>query len=230
MGSLDLSAQQIPRRDRDWKPSAVYLSGETVGLLKSTSKDFKHFELNAKVDFDNLFLAVDYGSIRSILDGDNFVYESNGSFLRVGPQINFMPYNENWSNLFFGLVYARSWFEDQVVHSTPEGIWTEFNQPFENRNMTAGWAEANLGLSAHVIGPLYFGYVVRFRMAMQMSDPGMLRPYEVPGFGAARKASNFGFSYYITYRFGFRNKAVPKKPIKPKRLENTGPGNDEEDN
>ena len=217
-----LEAQQIPKRERDWVPSALYLSLDPVSYLSHLSGDDYHYEMRAKVDFDNFFMVFDYGSVASNLGASDFDYHSDGSFFRIGPQVNFMPYSASRSSLCFGVQYGHAQFEDKIDYFVPGETWNDASLRFQNNQVAASWFETTLGLSAQIVGPLYMGYTVRFRLGMSRSETDELTPYEIPGFGPARKASNFGFSYYITYRFGFRNKPVPSRPVRPKRLENTG--------
>ncbi len=212
---------ELPKRERDWKPSAFYLSYDVVQLINSAQSDRIDGELNGKIDFDQFFLAFDFGWSDRVITEANFDYRYSGQYYRVGPEINFMPYNKSWSSLFFGFKYSWSNLEDQILYFGNHDEWSPEIQNYRNEDISAWWLEANFGLSARIVGPLYMGYVVRFKMSRQISGAEVLNPFYLPGFGRADRSSNFGFSYYITYRFGLRDKPVPMRPEKAKRLENT---------
>ena len=212
---------ELPKREKDWVPSVVFLSYDMVSLVNSASSDRFQGELNAKIDFDEFYLAVDYGWSDRTISEAGFEYDHQGSYFRIGPEVNFMPYNKSRSQLFAGLKYAWSRFDDQIDYQTVSDDWSESNLSFSNRDIKAWWLEANFGLNVRIVGPFYMGYVVRFKFSRALADTDELVPYEIPGYGRADRSSTFGFSYYLTYRFGFRNKPVPQRPEKAKRLENT---------
>ncbi|WP_109832006.1 DUF6048 family protein [Reichenbachiella versicolor] len=207
------------KRARDWVPSKVFLSADLAGLLRLTTPGNVQTEFQGKVDFDSFFLTIDAGYLRTDLDrigdGSNFNYESNGLFYRVGPQVDFMPYNKDWSQLYFGFMYGWSRFEDKIQYQNTNSIYVSPNeQPIslDNERIKARWLEANFGLSAHIVGPLYMGYVLRFKFAPSVKGAGELYPWEIPGYGRADRTGRFGFNYHITYKLGFRNKKVPLRP------------------
>ncbi|UXP32895.1 DUF6048 family protein [Reichenbachiella agarivorans] len=212
-------AQVLEKREKDWKPSEIYLSADVVGLTRLLNGDVQN-EFQGKIDFDVFYLAADWGRSNLSSKGEGFDYSSKGSFFRVGPQVNFTPYNKNRSSIYFGLMYAHASFSDQIDYAGVDQQWNQTNLSYSNEDLRANWLEATMGLNAKIIGPLYMGYVLRFKMAKVLTGDGTLAPYEIPGFGAASKNSVFGFNYYITYRFGLRDKPIPIRPkIVKKRVE-----------
>jgi len=227
-----LSAQSL-KREKDWQPSLVFVSADFVGLANMISSGNTQAEFSAKIDFDQLFLAYDFGFENQNLTGSSdsgpFAYSSEGRFFRIGPQINFLPYNKDRSNIFFGLSYAHANLSDHIDYTATAENWDDAELEYSNINLKAQWFEASLGMSVRIFGPLFMGYTMRFKMAKSMDTPGELMPFSIPGFGEADKGSHFGFNYYITYRLGFRNKVMPEKPQGQKRLEKV-PTNDADSN
>jgi len=197
-------------------PSAVFLSADLVGLAQSVADGRSRFEFQAKVDADQFFLAFDFGFHKTRLENDDFVYNSKGSFFRIGPQVNFMPYNRHRSSIYFGISYARASFDDDINYFIPGVKWNDTNGSLSNDRVNSRWFEMNLGIMVNISGPLHMGYITRFQFAQSLSGFGKLLPFEVPGFGSADKSSNFTFNYYLTYKLNFRNKPTPKRPIKVK--------------
>jgi hypothetical protein len=228
--SLSSKGQELkePEIIPDWKPSMIFFSADLVGLTRLGSSNNLKSEFSAKMDFDRFFLAFDYGLHKTNFAGNNFDYSSNGSFFRIGPQIDFMRFNKGYSNLYFGVMFATSSFDDRIDYIQNGGFWDGENLSFANKQLKANWFELNLGISAKIIGPLYLGYTIRFKLAKSLSGEEELRAFEVPGFGTSGGGSTFGFNYYITYRFGMRKKEVPEKPKRAKRLESESNSKEDE--
>ncbi|MGL1885646.1 MAG: DUF6048 family protein [Reichenbachiella sp.] len=215
-----VSAQaQYEKREKDWKPSELFLSADVIGLTRLISNDLQG-EFQAKVDFDRFYLVGDLGLSKLSSTGDGFDYESEGNFFRVGPQINLMPYNRLRSNIYFGLMYGHAEFSDEIEYQKSAGNWPDANLSISNDKMKSNWFEMNLGLNARVYKNFYMGYVVRLKFAQNLSGAEVLYPYEIPGFGKGNSTTVFGFNYYITYRIPFRDKPIP---VKPKRIVEKNP-------
>lgn len=206
---------EYEKRKRDWKPSELFFAADVVGLARLISGDVQT-EFQTKIDFDQFYFALDMGVSNLNSSGDGFDYSSSGYFFRVGPQANLIPYNKNRSSIYFGLMYAQANFSDDISYNLQENAWGNQQLAMKNRDMTARWMEASMGIQARVYGPIYMGYVIRFKMAKTLSGDGTLQPYEIPGFGQSSKNTNFGFNYYIIYRLGFRKKEIPLRPKKVK--------------
>lgn len=199
---------------KDFKPSEVIFAADVIDLGKSLFTDETSLEFHAKIDFHHFYLAGEFGVDKINPIGTGFNYSSEGTFFRVGPQVNLMPYNRHRSSIFFGLMYARSSFKDQISYSQPDVGWGDEVIAHTNENLKARWFEANMGINVKVLEPLYLGYTMRFKFSQTLSGNGELQPFEIPGFGEADKSSQFGFNYYIIYKLRFRDKPIPKKPIR----------------
>ncbi|MEP2024678.1 MAG: DUF6048 family protein [Reichenbachiella sp.] len=205
------SAQEAKK---DFVPSEIIFASDVIGLGKTLFSDETKLEFHSKIDFHHYFLAGDFGVDKINLSGEGFDYHSEGTFFRIGPHINMMPYNKHRSSIFFGLMYARSSFNDRMDYSQSDSGWGGGQISYTNDNLKARWFEANMGINVKVVGPLYLGYTIRFKFSKSLSDTGELLPFEIPGFGQAAKGSQFGFNYYVIYKLRFRDKPVPKRPIK----------------
>ena len=211
LNSGNLIAQ---KSKRDFVPSEVIFATDVVGLGKTIFSDETKLEFHTKIDFDQFYLAGDFGYDKINPTGEGFDYHSKGTFFRVGPHINMMPYNKHRSSIFFGLMYARSSFNDQITYELADQGWGARTLNYSNDNLTARWFEANLGINVKILGPLYLGYTMRFKFSKSLSGNGALFPYEIPGYGKADKGGQFGFNYYVIYKLRFRDKPIPKRPLK----------------
>lgn len=199
---------------KDFKPSEVIFAVDAIRLGKTLFTDETKLEFHSKIDFHHYYLAGEFGVDKINSSGNGFSYNSEGSFFRIGPHVNMMPYNKHRSSIFFGLMYARSNFNDQIIYDADDSGWGAQSVTHANDNLTARWYEANVGINVKILGPLYLGYTVRFKFSKQLSGAGELQPFEIPGYGEANKGSRFGLNYYIIYKLRFRDKPIPKRPVK----------------
>ncbi|MCG8311489.1 MAG: DUF6048 family protein [Cytophagales bacterium] len=195
-------------------PSAIRIGGDpgTFGyMLFSEKRGF--IEAEADIDFDRLFIVANYGLSNYKLDEPTYVYENNGSYLRVGADINFMHQDQNLNVMFFGLRYATSSFNDKLDYDTQAIIqsqtgWPNTRETSRSDNGKATWYEMVTGLKIRIVKQLYMGFSLRFKLLMKTTQTNDLRPYYIPGFGKNINTSSFGFNYYISYRLPFRKKII----------------------
>lgn len=199
---------------KDFVPSEVIFAVDAFGLGKTIFTGETKLEFHSKVDFGQYYLAGEFGVDKINPTGEGFDYRSEGTFFRVGPHVNLMPYNKHRSSIFFGLMYARSNFKDQISYEQIDQGWGTQTLNYSNDNLSARWFEANLGINVKIAGPIYLGYTLRFKFSKSLSGNEELFPYEIPGFGKADKGGQFGFNYYVIYKLRFRDKPIPKRPVK----------------
>jgi hypothetical protein len=171
------------------------------------------FEAEADVDFERFFLVANYGISSYKLDEPTYLYENQGTYLRIGPDINFMHDDPNYNLMFFGLRYARSSFNDKLQYDTQaiiqsETTWPNTMQTTSNDNARANWYEMVTGLKIRIVKQLYMGFTMRFKLLMKTKQTAILKPYYIPGFGKNVSSTAFGFNYYISYRLPFRKKII----------------------
>lgn len=197
-----------------YAPSAIRLGGDpgTLGyMLFSEKRGF--FEAEADIDIDRFFVVANYGISSYKLDEPTYVYENNGTYFRIGADINFMDKDPNLNVVFFGLRYATSSFNDKLDYDTQAIIqsetgWPNTRESNSNDNAKANWYEMVAGLKIRVVKQLYMGFTLRFKTALTTKQIDNLRPYYIPGYGKNIDTSAFGFNYYISYRLPFRKKII----------------------
>lgn len=210
-----------------YAPSAVKVGGDpgTLGYMLFSEKR-GIFEAEADIDIDRFFIVANYGISTYKLDEPTYVYENNGTYFKIGPDINFMHEDPNLNIMFFGLRYASSSFNDRLDYDTHAVIqsetgWPNSRETSSNGNARASWYEMVTGLKIRVVKQLYMGFTMRYKLLMKTKQTEILKPYYIPGFGKNINASSFGFNYYISYRLPFRKKIIyideDKKVIKEKK-------------
>ncbi|MCK5468257.1 MAG: hypothetical protein KAI99_07110 [Cyclobacteriaceae bacterium] len=197
-----------------YAPTAVKLGVDpgTLGyMIFSEKRGF--FEVEGDIDIDRFFVVANYGLSNYKLSEETYVYENNGSYLRLGADINFMQRNPHLNVALFGLRYVASSFNDKLDYDTRAVIhsqtgWPNTRETISNPNAKANWYEMVTGLKIRVVKQLYMGFTLRFKFLMKIKGTKNLRPYYVPGFGKNINTSAFGFNYYISYRLPFRKKII----------------------
>src|SRR6185295_6503926 len=103
-------------------PTGIRLGTDVVSFIKSRSTDyFNGWEVNADVDFYRYYLTVDYGSWSRTEVLDNGDYKNNGTYFRVGVDVNFLLKDPDRNMFFIGFRYGHSAFNENlnVTHDTP---------------------------------------------------------------------------------------------------------------
>jgi hypothetical protein len=175
------------------------LSRIAVGLV---NPETRFTELNADLRFGRYYLSADVGRGRLERNTDMTAYQVNGTYLRVGPDINLIPGDEDGNTMFLGLRYGHSWYRERLNTVYEEATWGSF-PVVVNRNARSGWFEAVAGMKARVWNNLYLGYTLRLKFGLMAEDRNNFVSYEVPGFGVGGEGSNFSFNYHVFYRIPF---------------------------
>ncbi len=210
-------------------PTAIRLGADpgTLGyMIFSEKRGF--FEAEVDIDIDRFFIVADYGLSNYQLDEDTYTYTNEGSYLRLGADINFMNKDRHLNNAIFGLRYSTSSFNDRLDYDTRAVIqedtgWPSSIETVTNDNAKASWYEMVTGLKIRIVKQLYMGFTARFKFLLRVKETENLRPYYIPGYGKNVNTSAFGFNYYISYRLPFRKKIIytdDNKPIKNNKKKN----------
>lgn len=164
--------------------------------------DSRFMELNTDLRFGNYYLAADFGTGSQNRSTDSLQYNVSGSYFRIGPDVNFIPENEDRNSLFIGLRYGRSWYKETLDAVYEEDHWAPLPVAV-NRQSTGRWFEAVAGMKAMVWNNIYLGYTLRYKFGVKAQDRNNFTSYEVPGFGRVGSGNAFSFNYHILYRIPF---------------------------
>jgi len=198
-------------------PTSIRVGGEAASFGYSLFKDdFKSWEVEGDVDFYRYFLVFDWGYNSFFQASDQitygyFNYKSSGRYFRVGPDINFIRNERTKNVLALGLRYGQSNFKESADYSTYNAVenettWPEDTLSYSEGNITGRWMEMNASLKARIFKNLYLGLTIRYKILPGGSKEGTFQTYYLPGFGKIINKNNWGLSYYISYRFPFREK------------------------
>jgi hypothetical protein len=146
---------------------------------------------------------------------DNFHYQANGVYGRLGTDFNILRYQnlQDEDLVFVGLRYGYSRFNQQAEDVKYSNFWGDYTTSIPKRNMNAHWGEFVFGMKGEIFKNFFLGWSLRVKfMVSETKDPHM-SPYIVPGFGKTNVDIPMDFSYGIYYRIPlWRTKKMPKAP------------------
>lgn len=187
-----------------WKPSALRLGLDASRLVgQVVAPDKRFYEANADLGFGNYFLVADFGTGSHLRKEEEFNYELEGNYFRLGADINFIPDNKDNNVLFIGVRYARSFYNEKLNSAFVSPVFGAFPVDYD-RPATARWFEGVAGMKARVWGGLFLGYTIRYKLGLKTRNTGSFASYEVPGFGRVGDGNTFAFNYHVFYRIPFK--------------------------
>lgn len=192
--------------------------GTDVFALGTTffGEDRERYELNTDLAIHKYFLVADFGVDNIDLTEETFDYSNDGYYFRVGADVNFMPTDEDNNVIFFGVRYARSYFNDKLAWNG-EGQFPLYDVPLitsSNSKLRGRWFELAVGMKVNIWKELFVGYTVHYKFARNLEGEGVLTPYEMPGYGVYESEKRVGFSYQVFWRIPFRkNPLIPVEEI-----------------
>jgi len=193
-------------------PSGLRVGTDIIKLGESAFVDDKTgFEFQADIDFHKFFLVADYGFSDTKEREELFNYANKGSYARIGLDYNTLFRSKEYNVLFFGARYAKSRFDDAVSFVVDDGVWGTQEVIYTNNNVDATWFEVVGGLKVAVWKQLFLGYIVRFKLGLDIKQTGTSESFTVPGFGRTDNNSNIGMNVYVYYRLAWRKKPIPPK-------------------
>jgi hypothetical protein len=197
-----------------WLPSSVRVGADPGTFFYAIFSEKRNFfEVEADVDINRFFLVANYGTSDYLLDEPTYRYANQGSYMRLGIDINLLQQDTRDNVLFFGLRYAASSFDNQLDYNTRQVIqsetgWPDSRETVAINGMNARWYEMVTGLKIRIVRQLLLGFfTVRYKVGKSTSSSQGLRPYYIPGFGKNIGTAGFGLNYYVSYRLPFRKKS-----------------------
>jgi Domain of unknown function (DUF6048) len=197
-------------KSRQYIPSGIRLGVDLLGpVLGAIDNRKTSYELTLETDISHFNFIMEMGYQEFAEKNDNIDYAMNGSYLRLGPEINFLKSNKQLSSFTFGLRYAWSSFNEKLVGTVTEVNWGDVPVNFDIQNNKSQWVEMTTGVKVRLWKGLFSGYTLRFRFIRTGSVPDVpFEPYFVPGYGLADQINTWGFNYYVLYRFQWSKKPI----------------------
>jgi len=144
------------------------------------------------------------GYVKMETSAEGGLHTGEGGFFRVGLDINGLKkHPERLNALLVGIRVGtglQNYDLTGVAMNSP--YWNgEKKMDFMNQFRADCWGEVVAGCQVQVWEGLQMGWFVRLKILFtrKVSDDGVM-PYYIPGFGY-RDETNWGFNYYIGYKF-----------------------------
>lgn len=128
-----------------------------------------------------------------------YSYENKGNYFRVGIDNNFVKHVQSGNVLALGLRYARASFNDELIYTLDNGFG-EQNLSLSNPDLNARWVELVFTLRGKIVSQLYTGFSLRWKFSRKINGEGILRTYDIPGFGTTSRENATSFDYYLMWR------------------------------
>jgi len=184
--------------------SGIDLSIDILKLTSLATSFEQKYEGGAKVIFfEHIGLAFDlgYGQLepeRAIKNGN---YTSEGTYFRAG--LDYETKLDTKSNIYFGLRYGQSSFEDQGNYIITGQIEEDLETSFARSNLSADWFEVILGTEMRFFKDFYVGTIFRLRILGNYDAFEPIDVYAIPGYGRPFDATIPAANIYFKYRLNF---------------------------
>lgn len=193
-------------------PTGIRLGTDLVALgVNVFGNNRERYEFQADIDFHRIYLIGSYGINTYQISTDEFDYENNGSYYRIGLEADFLKFDPDHNTLTFGLRYARANFSESLNTNITSPIYGPYQESLHNDAVSARWFEMTTGLRVMVLKNLYMGYTFRIQLNRKIFDSTEFRTYDIPGFGRAEFNNRWTFNYYLTYRIPWKEKQVMER-------------------
>lgn len=159
------------------------------------------------------YIASEVGYEKETTSEDFFNFTSKGSYVKIGA--NYNAY-KNWldmnNEIYVGLRYGLSVFDQTLNNYTPNVGNTYFpsaniSTPRATSNLTAHWAEFQLGIKVETFKNLFVSFSGSFKVMASVNNPTNFKSLYAPGFNRIFESNTgFGFHYTISYLIPFVNK------------------------
>lgn len=191
---------------KDYVPTGVRIGTDVLALIMPAYDDsFSGWEVNADIDFRRYFLAVDFGHWQRSIVSDQGNYSNDGTYFRIGADMNFLTKDPDKNVLFFGVRYGRSVFSEDFLAIVEDPVWGDMEGTYTNQDVSARWFELTGGLKVKLWKFVWLGYTARFKFALATGDTPTMLPYDIPGYGNTDTHSTWGFNYQVLIRLPLRN-------------------------
>ena len=187
-------------------PTGIRIGADLISPVKTQfQSNFSGWEVNADVDFYRYYLALDYGSWSRTFASDSGDYANDGTYWRVGIDVNFLLKDVDRNMFFIGARYGNANFSENLsVYAYNQFTKLHENLAYTHSGVNARWFELTTGIRVKIWKVIWMGYTARFKFGLKYDNTENIIPADVPGFGRTNKDSYWGFNYQIFVRIPVR--------------------------
>ena len=206
--SLAVVAQEKTAKDTTrlkFVPTGLRLGTDLLGIVRSQAgTKFSGWEAHADIDFTRYYLTAEYGSWNSNITLKNGAYGNEGTYWRIGADVNFLLKDPDRNMFFLGMRYGRSAYDQTLSLRYTDAVFGQVEKSLVAPNVEASWKELTGGLRVKVWKWIWMGYTARFKFGMNAKNEGNIKSYDVPGYGLTIKNNTWGFNYQLFVRLPIR--------------------------
>jgi hypothetical protein len=206
--SFHLFAQKADEKKDPWKLTGIK-AGIDVGRFSSYLLKPERTSYAGSIDFgfnNKYFFVAEAGYSEIKLDRDNYNYNSNGTFYKLGLDYNMLKkYPTDFLGAGFRLAYST------LNHSAnnirfESSHWGDYYFNKESETNQTMWLEVSFGVKGEVFKNVYFGWSALLKVRFYGGTDDNFQPYDIPGYGKAASTLNLGANYFIYYQIPFNRK------------------------
>lgn len=205
MSAIGVSAQKMIKNDTTTERvqvTAVRVAFDAVHPIKSfASQDFSGWEIAADVELKNYYPIVEIGNWSRDVSLSNGQYTNNGTYWRLGADVNLFKKDPVKNMFFFGIRYGHSNYDEQLRYTLATKEFGTIEKFVQNNNVNSGWLELVTGMRVKIKGAFWMGYTGRIKFAASLHEENQLQSYDIPGYGLTFKKPWWGFNYYLMWKF-----------------------------
>ena len=173
-----------------------------IEAARSAGK-IQDYEMAINVRLKNRFYpTLELGYALAECGADGAQHKGHGGFARLGMDLAIVKKGETENNLMIGLRFGGAYQNYDLTNvQVQTDYWQSNSIDFYNQNRFDCWGEVVVGCQVYLWKGLHMGWYGRVKLLFtrNVSEEQVL-PYYVPGLGF-RNDFNWGFNYYIGYRF-----------------------------
>lgn len=209
------SIQKTPSK---FKPTGLRIGLDLVsfgqgvqknGIRAFTQGDVRQWKFSADIDIYRYFINFEYGKFDRLWVAPSSNYHNEGSFFKIGPDVNFMHKDPKKNALFIGFRYSRANYEDFITSNYTNVFYGDNTKSVSNNALQSRWFEFTTGLKVRLTRYVWSGYTARFKFSVNNKyENNPLAPHWIPGYGAASRESAWGLEYWLIFRVPFKKEKV----------------------
>lgn len=173
-----------------------------IEAARSAGK-IQDYEMAVNVRLKNRFYpTLELGYALAECGADGAQHKGQGGFARLGMDLAIVKKGETENNLMIGLRFGGAYQNYDLTNvQLQTDYWQSNSIDFYNQNRFDCWGEIVVGCQVYLWKGLHMGWYGRVKLLFtrNVAEEQVL-PYYVPGLGF-RNDFNWGFNYYIGYRF-----------------------------
>ena len=173
-----------------------------IEAARSAGK-IQDYEMAVNVRLKNRFYpTLELGYALAECGADGAQHKGQGGFARLGMDLAIVKKGETENNLLVGLRFGGAYQNYDLTNvQVQTDYWQSNPIDFYDQNRFDCWGEIVAGCQVYLWKGLHMGWCGRVKLLFtgNVAEEDVL-PYYVPGLGF-RNDFNWGFNYYIGYRF-----------------------------